>query len=71
MILFYSQVCTFTVGDCVGELEFINPNTVCVADVKAWSSEVRTAKMNRRHFEKVMGYVKDYVQWVKKNAPVD
>eukprot|EP00754_Rhynchopus_humris_P008185 Rhum_TRINITY_DN13682_c0_g1::Rhum_TRINITY_DN13682_c0_g1_i1::g.62769::m.62769/K04739/PRKAR; cAMP-dependent protein kinase regulator len=48
------QVCTFTVGHCVGELEFINHH-VCVADVKALSATTRTAKMNRKHFEKVMG----------------
>lgn len=51
------KVCEFTVGDCVGELEFIN-NHKCVADVKA-KSFVRVAKMNRHHFELVMGPVKD------------
>lgn len=51
------KVCEFTVGDCVGELEFIN-NHKCVADVKA-QAFVRVAKMNRRHFELVMGPVKD------------
>eukprot|EP01059_Diplonema_ambulator_P012223 TRINITY_DN22455_c0_g1_i2.p1 TRINITY_DN22455_c0_g1~~TRINITY_DN22455_c0_g1_i2.p1 ORF type:complete len:519 (+),score=170.21 TRINITY_DN22455_c0_g1_i2:143-1699(+) len=48
------KVCTFTEGECVGELEFIN-NHMCVADVIATEPGVRTAKMNRRHFEKVMG----------------
>jgi CRP-like cAMP-binding protein len=51
------KVCEFTKGDCVGELEFIN-NHKCVADVKA-KDFVRVAKMNRRHFEMVMGPVKD------------
>lgn len=51
------KVCEFTVGDCVGELEFIN-NHKCVADVKA-KNFVRVAKMNRHHFELVMGPVKD------------
>lgn len=52
------KVCEFTVGDCVGELEFIN-NHKCVADVKAKGPFVRVAKMNRHHFEMVMGPVKD------------
>eukprot|EP00758_Cryptobia_borreli_P009982 Tbor_TRINITY_DN5528_c1_g1::TRINITY_DN5528_c1_g1_i1::g.13101::m.13101/K04739/PRKAR; cAMP-dependent protein kinase regulator len=51
------KVCDFTVGDCVGELEFLN-NHRCVADVKA-NGFVRVAKMNRRHFEMVMGPVKE------------
>lgn len=51
------KVCEFTVGDCVGELEFLKSHR-CVADVKAKNS-VRTAKMNRLHFEMVMGPVKD------------
>lgn len=51
------KVCEFTEGDCVGELEFIN-NHKCVADVKA-KSNVRVAKMNRHHFEMVMGPVKE------------
>jgi len=51
------KVCEFTKGDCVGELEFIN-NHKCVADVKA-QNFVRTAKMNRHHFEMVMGPVKE------------
>lgn len=51
------KVCEFTVGDCVGELEFLKSHR-CVADVKA-KDAVRTAKMNRLHFEMVMGPVKD------------
>ncbi len=50
-------VCDFTVGACVGELEFIH-NHECVADVVA-KTDCRVAKMNRRHFEMVMGPVKD------------
>lgn len=51
------KVCDFTAGQNVGELEFIN-NHKCVADVKA-RGFVRTAKMNRHHFEMVMGPVKE------------
>lgn len=50
-------VCDFKEGACVGELEFIH-NHKCVADVVA-KTDVRTAKMNRRHFEMVMGPIKD------------
>jgi CRP-like cAMP-binding protein len=51
------KVCDFTQGQCIGELEFLN-NHKCVADVVA-RTEVRTAKMNRHHFEMVMGPVKE------------
>lgn len=51
-------VCEFGVGACVGELEFINDHP-CVADVVAKTEMVRVAKMNRRHFEMVMGPVKE------------
>mmetsp|Transcript_4197 Transcript_4197/g.13382 ORF Transcript_4197/g.13382 Transcript_4197/m.13382 type:complete len:523 (-) Transcript_4197:362-1930(-) len=51
------KVCEFTVGDCVGELEFLNDHK-CVADVVA-KDELRVAKMNRHHFEMVMGPVKE------------
>ena len=51
------KVCEFTVGDCVGELEFLNDHK-CVADVVA-KDELRVAKMNRHHFEMVMGSVKE------------
>eukprot|EP01063_Lacrimia_lanifica_P024011 TRINITY_DN319_c0_g2_i2.p2 TRINITY_DN319_c0_g2~~TRINITY_DN319_c0_g2_i2.p2 ORF type:complete len:879 (+),score=441.58 TRINITY_DN319_c0_g2_i2:215-2851(+) len=54
------KVCEFTVGDCVGELEFIN-NHVCVADVVA-VGDVRAAKMNRKHFEMFMGPVVDLLK---------
>jgi hypothetical protein len=51
-------VCDFKEGDCVGELEFLHHH-LCVADVVAKTPLVRTARMNRRHFEMVMGPVKD------------
>ena len=57
------KVCDFGVGDYFGELEFIN-NHRTVADVVA-SSFVRTAKINRRHFELCMGPVVDVL---KRNA---
>eukprot|EP01063_Lacrimia_lanifica_P015224 TRINITY_DN22039_c0_g1_i1.p2 TRINITY_DN22039_c0_g1~~TRINITY_DN22039_c0_g1_i1.p2 ORF type:complete len:560 (+),score=265.73 TRINITY_DN22039_c0_g1_i1:76-1755(+) len=63
------QVCTFTVGECVGELEFIN-NHVCVADVKALTPNVKTAKMNRRHFERVMGPCVDILKNVADTSHV-
>ena len=57
------KVCEFKVGECVGELEFLN-NHETVADVIA-RGRVRTAKMNRRHFEMCMGPVIDIL---RKNA---
>ena len=58
------HVCEFGVGDCVGELEFIY-NHRTVADVRATTPEVRTAKLNRPHFELCMGPVVDVL---KRNA---
>eukprot|EP01012_Entosiphon_sulcatum_P048922 TRINITY_DN674_c0_g1_i1.p1 TRINITY_DN674_c0_g1~~TRINITY_DN674_c0_g1_i1.p1 ORF type:complete len:1788 (+),score=332.31 TRINITY_DN674_c0_g1_i1:113-5476(+) len=60
-------VCTFGPGQPVGELEFINNHT-CMADVIAQSEVVRTAKLNRRHFELVLGPVIDVL---KQNAQSD
>jgi len=54
------EVCTFTVGACVGELEFINSHK-CVADVIA-QGFVRAAKMHKHHFEMCMGPVKDFLK---------
>ena len=54
------NVCTFKAGDCIGELEFIN-NHNCVADVKA-TSDVRMAKLNRKHFEMFMGPVMEILR---------
>lgn len=62
------KVCEFTVGENVGELEFLH-NHKCVADVKA-KGFVRTAKMNRRHFEMVMGPVKDVLARVAATSDV-
>lgn len=50
-----SYVCDFSTGDYIGELEFLN-NHETVADVVAKTS-VRTAKLNRRHFEMCLGPV--------------
>ena len=55
-----TEVCNFSEGDCIGELEFINNHKTC-ADVIA-EGEVKTAKMGRRHFEKVMGPVEDFLK---------
>ncbi|KAJ9466215.1 cAMP-dependent protein kinase regulatory subunit [Diplonema papillatum] len=63
------QVCTFTEGECVGELEFINKHT-CVADVLALTPDVRTAKMNRKHFERVMGPCVDVLKRVADTSDV-
>ncbi|EPY40472.1 cAMP-dependent protein kinase regulator [Angomonas deanei] len=54
------DVCTFSKGDHFGELEFLN-NHRCVADVIA-TTNVTTAKLNRRHFEMCMGPVMDLLQ---------
>eukprot|EP01006_Ploeotia_vitrea_P032239 TRINITY_DN64501_c0_g1_i1.p1 TRINITY_DN64501_c0_g1~~TRINITY_DN64501_c0_g1_i1.p1 ORF type:complete len:1068 (-),score=201.15 TRINITY_DN64501_c0_g1_i1:186-3086(-) len=54
------EVCTFTTGDCIGELEFLNDH-VCVADVVA-VGETRAAKLSRPHFEMCMGPVKDILR---------
>jgi len=50
-------VCEFGVGDCVGELEFIH-NHRTVADVVA-KTDLRSARLNRVHFELCMGPVKE------------
>lgn len=54
------KVCTFSVGDHIGELEFLN-NHRNVADVVALT-RVTTAKLNRRHFEMCMGPVMDVLK---------
>jgi CRP-like cAMP-binding protein len=53
-------VCDFNKGEYFGELEFLN-NHKTVADVKA-KTYVRTAKVNRRHFEMCMGPVIDVLK---------
>eukprot|EP01004_Peranema_trichophorum_P003212 NODE_2213_length_1652_cov_135.017005_g1896_i0.p1 GENE.NODE_2213_length_1652_cov_135.017005_g1896_i0~~NODE_2213_length_1652_cov_135.017005_g1896_i0.p1 ORF type:complete len:506 (+),score=109.72 NODE_2213_length_1652_cov_135.017005_g1896_i0:113-1519(+) len=62
-------VCTFTRGECVGELEFLhNHNTV--ADVVAQTEEVRVAKLNRAHFEMCMGPIKELLKQSRAVDPV-
>lgn len=53
-----TKVCEFTVGDNIGELEFLHGHR-CVADCVAKTSVVRAAKMNANHFEKLMGPAKE------------
>lgn len=54
------DVCDFHEGDYIGELEFLNKHRT-VADCKA-KTFVRTAKINRRHFEMCLGSLKDLLQ---------
>jgi CRP-like cAMP-binding protein len=54
-------ICQFEAGHFIGELEFLN-NHRTVADVIAKSATVRTAKLNRRHFEMCLGPVKDVLR---------
>eukprot|EP01004_Peranema_trichophorum_P004887 NODE_377_length_2843_cov_17.660662_g322_i0.p1 GENE.NODE_377_length_2843_cov_17.660662_g322_i0~~NODE_377_length_2843_cov_17.660662_g322_i0.p1 ORF type:complete len:814 (+),score=164.32 NODE_377_length_2843_cov_17.660662_g322_i0:1-2442(+) len=54
------KVCEFNEGQPVGELEFVN-NHLCVADVIA-KTEVKTARLNRNHFEICMGPVMDWIR---------
>jgi CRP-like cAMP-binding protein len=61
-------VCSFTRGENIGELEFLN-NHKCVADVRA-KGFVRTAKMNRHHFEMVMGPAKELLKKVADESEV-
>lgn len=53
-------VCEFTVGDCVGELEFLN-NHRTVADVRA-HGRVKAARLHRDHFELCMGPIVDVLR---------
>jgi len=62
------DVCTFTVGENIGELEFLN-NHKCVADCVA-KGPLRAAKMNRHHFEMVMGPVKELLSRVAQESTV-
>lgn len=54
------SVCDFQQGHYIGELEFLNHHRT-VADCKA-KTFVRTAKINRRHFEMCLGSLKDVLQ---------
>eukprot|EP01062_Namystynia_karyoxenos_P052338 TRINITY_DN4184_c0_g1_i1.p1 TRINITY_DN4184_c0_g1~~TRINITY_DN4184_c0_g1_i1.p1 ORF type:complete len:527 (+),score=193.36 TRINITY_DN4184_c0_g1_i1:77-1582(+) len=49
------KVCEMNAGEHFGELEFFN-NHPCVADVRSITT-VKTAKINRRHFEMCLGPV--------------
>jgi CRP-like cAMP-binding protein len=62
-------VCSFGVGDCVGELEFLFKHKT-VADCVAATPVVRTAKMTARHFEKVIGPAKEVLERQAENAEV-
>eukprot|EP00744_Colponema_vietnamica_P010149 GILI01014374.1.p1 GENE.GILI01014374.1~~GILI01014374.1.p1 ORF type:complete len:589 (-),score=172.50 GILI01014374.1:92-1816(-) len=55
------NVCSFTEGDSVGELEFIFGHKT-VADCVAGTSFVKTAKMTANHFEKVIGPAKEVLE---------
>ena len=63
------HVCSFTVGDCVGELEFLFKHST-VADVVAATAVVRTAKMTSRHFEKVIGPAREILERQAQNDEV-
>ena len=62
-------VCSFGVGDCVGELEFLFKHKT-VADCVAATPVVRTAKMTAKHFEKVIGPAKEVLERQAENADV-
>jgi len=63
------DVCEFTQGAIVGEMEFLN-NHNNVADVVAKSEEVRAARLERKHFELCMGSLKDLLQSSRQVDPV-
>jgi cAMP-dependent protein kinase regulator len=62
-------VCSFEAGDCVGELEFLRGHKT-VADCVAATDIVKTAKMARNHFEKVIGPAKDVLERQAKDSEV-
>jgi len=62
-------VCEFHRGECVGELEFLYGHRT-VADVRAKTSEVRTVKLSRPHFEMCMGPVKELLKTSRQMDPV-
>ena len=62
-------VCEFGRGDCVGEMEFLYGHRT-VADVRAKTPEVRTAKLNRAHFELCMGPIKELLKSSRQADPV-
>jgi len=59
------EVCTFTEGECVGELEMIAMDPtfrITQADVIA-QNEVRTARLHKKHFELCLGPIKDLLYY--------
>jgi CRP-like cAMP-binding protein len=57
-------ICSFGIGDCVGELEFITDDPAfknTQADVVA-STEVRAVRLHQRHFELCLGPLKDLLR---------
>lgn len=62
-------VCSFEAGDCVGELEFLRGHKT-VADCIAATEVVKTAKMARNHFEKVIGPAKEVLERQAKDSEV-
>ncbi|ORC93681.1 putative regulatory subunit of protein kinase a-like protein [Trypanosoma theileri] len=54
-------VATFHEGDCAGDLEFLFHHET-VADIVVSSPTVKTAKLSRRHFEKLIGTAKELLQ---------
>ena len=54
-------VCSFSSGDCVGDLEFLNGHRA-VADVVAKSDSVDVCRLHRDHFELCMGPLKDFLK---------
>jgi|EP00670_Eutreptiella_braarudii_P005366 CRP-like cAMP-binding protein len=63
------DVCEFGRGDIVGEMEFLHDHNT-VADVVAKSDEVRTARLERKHFEMCMGSLKDLLKSSRQADPV-
>jgi CRP-like cAMP-binding protein len=63
------DVCRFSRGAIVGELEFLYDHNN-VADVIAASDEVRAARLERNHFELCMGSLKDLLKSSRKLDPV-
>eukprot|EP00667_Euglena_gracilis_P006572 EG_transcript_6625 len=63
------DVCEFGRGAIVGEMEFLHEHNN-VADVVAKSDEVRTARLERKHFELCMGSLKDLLKSSRKLDPV-
>ena len=59
-----NPVCSFGIGDCVGELEFIAEDPafhITQADVVA-GTDVRTVRLHQRHFELCLGPIKDVLK---------